>query len=206
MRHQRFKIFLGSLLLVCSTLGHAQDKLAWTDLSEPEQQVLQQLEEQWDELSAERQQRLRRGALRWLQMRPEERESAQAIQRRFQNLSPQQQQQINQRFQRFNQLERERQQQLRNIQRRFRNLPEEERERLRERFEAQAEQRQELREERAERRREIRDRNLGATPRRPETRPDGGAGVDTDPRPGPGFDPQRPVRTRPPGPPPGPRR
>lgn len=161
MKVIRTRFLISCLLLTLGATGYAQEKLAWSALSPGEREVLQQLEERWDELSAERQERLRRGASRWLQMGPEERQSAQTIQRRFQNLTPQQQQQINQRFQRFNLLERDRQQQLRNIQRRFRSLPEEERARLREQFDAQAEPRRERQQERAERLRQIRDRNLG---------------------------------------------
>lgn len=81
-------------------------------------------EPQWENLSVERQQRLRRGANRFQQMQPQEREQAKNQQQRFQSLSQQQQQRIiNQRFQRFNSLSRPQQRRLRNVQRRFQNMP-----------------------------------------------------------------------------------
>ena len=66
-------------------------------------------EPQWENLSVERQQRLRRGANRFQQMQPQERERAKNQQQR----------------------------RLRNVQRRFQNMPQVERERLREQFEQQ---------------------------------------------------------------------
>ena len=78
---------------------------------------------QWEKLSVERQQRLRRGANRFKQMQPQEREQAKNQQQRFQSLSQQQQRIINQRFQRFNSLSRPQQRRLRNLQRRFQNMP-----------------------------------------------------------------------------------
>jgi len=94
-------------------------------------------EPQWENLSVERQQRLRRGANRFQQMQPQERERAKNQQQRFQSLSQQQQRIINQRFQRFNSLSRPQQRRLRNVQRRLQNMPQVERERLREQFEQQ---------------------------------------------------------------------
>ncbi|MSR11606.1 MAG: DUF3106 domain-containing protein [Gammaproteobacteria bacterium] len=119
-------------LLICGSALYAQEKVDSADLSYEERQVLQQLESQWDDLTAERQLRLRRGANRWQQMQPQERSQAQE----------QQQQLINQRFQRFNGLNRDDQIQLRNIQRRYQTLPAEQRQILREQFEKQAQQAQ----------------------------------------------------------------
>ena len=140
MIKQLLKIQFVLALLLLSEAGLAQDKISWTDLSMEERQILQQLESQWDNLPAERQQRLRRGATRWQQMQPQERSQAQNQQRRFQNLSRQQQQLINRRFRQFNGLGLAEQRRLRNIQRRYQSLPEDQRQQLRQRFEQRSRQ------------------------------------------------------------------
>jgi hypothetical protein len=60
------------LVIFFAQISLAQEKAPWTDLSLQERQILQQLEPQWESLSAQRQQRLRRGANRFQQMQPAE--------------------------------------------------------------------------------------------------------------------------------------
>lgn len=122
-------------LFLTGTLAYAQDKIPWESLSMEQRQVLQQVEQQWDRLPAERQQRLRRGANRYEQMNRQQRNQAQNQQRRYQSLSPQQRQTIRQRFQRFNNLNQQEQRRLRSVQRRYQNLSDEQQQQLRERFE-----------------------------------------------------------------------
>jgi hypothetical protein len=134
---------LGLTLPIYGQERQTEEKIPWQSLSPPVQELLQDAETRWDELPAERQQSLLRGAERWQSMQTEERENARQQQQRFQNLPPQQREQIVRRFQRFNQLSRDQQLRLRSIQQRFRNLPPARRRALRRRFESQFQQLQE---------------------------------------------------------------
>ncbi|MCP5358991.1 MAG: DUF3106 domain-containing protein [Pseudomonadales bacterium] len=128
---------LCSLLLCAMASVYAQDAIKWEDLSEPEQNLLQEMQSQWDSLAPERQQQLRRGANRWLQMEPDERNRARRQRDFFQQLSPEEREGLQQRFQQFNSVPQTQQQRLREIQEQFRRLPPAQREELRQRFENQ---------------------------------------------------------------------
>jgi len=132
-----------TFLLTSSGLVAAQDAILWTDLSYEERQLLQlnQIQEnQWNNFSVDRQQRIRRGVSRFEQMQPAERARAITQQRRFQNLNRQQQQQVVQRFQQFNALSGEQQRRLRQFQRRFQSLPPAQQRELRQRYQQQINQ------------------------------------------------------------------
>lgn len=136
-------LLISACLLLASELSLAQDYIPWTELSYEERQLLQlnQIEEnQWNDFSAERQQRIRRGVSRFERMQPSERARAITQQRRFQNLNQQQQQQVVQRFQRFNALSGEQQRRLRQFQRRFQSLPPAQQQELRQRYQQQINQ------------------------------------------------------------------
>ena len=119
------------IVIFFAQISFAQEKTPWTGLSLEERQILQQLEPQWENFSAQRQQRLPRGANRFQQMQPAERSQTRDQQRRFQSLSQQEQRG----FRRFNSLSRPDQRRLRNVQRRYQDMSQAQRSRLREQFE-----------------------------------------------------------------------
>lgn len=130
-------------LLSASGTSLAQEFIPWTELSYEERQLLQlnQIQEnQWNNFTPDRQQRIRRGVSRYERMQPSERASAITQQRRYQNLNQQQQQHILQRFQRFNALSGEQQRRLRQFQRRFQSLPPAQQQELRQRYQQQINQ------------------------------------------------------------------
>ena len=77
------KLLLIAILLLAAAGGpaRAQDAIPWDALSENERKVLKPFEESWQDLPAQRQQRLRRGVERYSKMSPEEREKVQAASR-----------------------------------------------------------------------------------------------------------------------------
>ena len=83
----RHLISLGMLLL--SSLAAADEPVAWEALSEEQKQVLGQFESNWDELPAERRQRLMIGADRYASMNDEQRAAARQRLRSRGELRPQ---------------------------------------------------------------------------------------------------------------------
>ncbi len=170
--------------------AYGQEAIAWEDLSNEEQQLLQQVERRWEQLSLERQVELREGAQRWQEMEPDERDR---LRRRLEDLvqrrSLEVRERIVRRFQQFNDAPPAHQRRLKEVRERFQSLSPDDREALRLRFEKQQQlQQQDSVDEAAERRNQEFKESAADSPRlenaplRPEPprferpRPQGGAG------------------------------
>lgn len=129
------KLALVLVMFATGKLALAQDEpIAWSSLSEAQQQVLRPYVEEWDYLGPERQVRLAEGARRFAGMSDEERDAAK---QRFQNwnsLSNEQRATIRDRYQAFQRLSPDEQARVRDNYRRFREMSPERRQQLRERY------------------------------------------------------------------------
>ncbi|MEA3362411.1 MAG: DUF3106 domain-containing protein, partial [Thermodesulfobacteriota bacterium] len=70
----------------------------FSELSQPQQQILGRYTEYWNALTVEKQQRLQKGADKWLSLTPKQRTQAKQRLQKWQKLSPVQQQKALDRF------------------------------------------------------------------------------------------------------------
>jgi len=133
-----------SALLLCGVA--VADGVTWDQLSDEQRVVLGQFEGSFDELPADRRERLSRGAERFSTMTPEERAQAQARFMRWRELSDERRALIRERAEIFQNLPPEEQQRIRENYRRFQEMKRERREMLRDRYQRMTpEQRQRMR-------------------------------------------------------------
>lgn len=109
--------------------------IPWGDLSSAEQRVLAPLQKSWDQLPAERQHRMQKGANRWTGMTTQQRQQAQQRLQQWNRLDSQQKDRIRGRFNQFNRLSKEKRQALRQKRQWFKNLPSAQRQVLRKQWE-----------------------------------------------------------------------
>ena len=142
-------LLLTAAILLAAGMASAEDAgVAWDDLDEQQQRVLNGFAGSWDSLAADRQTRLSVGADRWVHMTPDQRNAAQTrfshwrdIQperralirdryKQYRGMSPADQKRVRDNFRRFNRMPTERRKMLRD---RYRNMTPDQRKRLRDR-------------------------------------------------------------------------
>lgn len=135
---QLFPRLLSSALLVAvvamPTVALGQEGVFWSELSDDQRRTLAPLEQQWNSLSPQRQQRLLQGAQRWQNLGPDERRQAQDRFQQWNAQTPEQQQRIREQFNRFRALPQDEQRAVRDRFQSFQALPENRRYELREQF------------------------------------------------------------------------
>ncbi|MGD8525738.1 MAG: DUF3106 domain-containing protein [Thioalkalispiraceae bacterium] len=131
IRHSVIAVALLSLLFAH---GQAQPSLAWEQLSETEQQVLQKYAAHWHSLQPRQQKSLRQVARAWQKMTAEQRASMQQRLSGWQQTPAQVKQKIRDNYRQFMQLTPEQQQRIRLRRQAFQQLPVQEQQKLKQQW------------------------------------------------------------------------
>ena len=121
-------------LLFGAPAGAQEQGIAWGTLTDAQQEVLTPFRQDWDQLPAQRQQRLARGAARWGDMTPAERNAAKERFRSWRELSTDRRELIRERYEIFQDLPQDEQRRILQNFERFRDLRQDRRDELRKRY------------------------------------------------------------------------
>ncbi len=92
------KVLTTIVLLMACVCSHAQDPIAWDELSAEQQRVLKKFEGKWSELPVHKQNKLSRGAQNWQNMSPEKQDKVRKRYKWYKDLPPEKKERLREKW------------------------------------------------------------------------------------------------------------